>query len=69
MKRVEGNMLIVGTPPAHTPWQAARRNQRRAALLAPRPSARPGVFLFKSHQEADQWMIEKQVAASLKRRT
>jgi hypothetical protein len=69
MKRVEGNMLIVGREPARTPWQATRRNQRQAALISPRLSARPGVYCFKSHEADDEWMLERQIAASRKKRT
>jgi hypothetical protein len=69
MKRIEGNMLVLGREPTMTPWQATRRNQRRAALISPRIAAPPGVYCFDSHEAADEWMLTKQIAASRKKRT
>jgi hypothetical protein len=69
MRSVEGDMLVLGKPSELTPWQETARHQRRSARLAPRVSARPGVYFFSSHQEADTWNLQKQIAASLKRKT
>lgn len=61
MKRVEGNMLIVGTPPALTPWQTFVRIQRRARLLSRGKGYRPGVHRFKSHEELHEWALKNKV--------
>ncbi len=58
MKRVEGNMLILGAEPELTPWQRFVRLQRRARLLARGKGFRPGVFRFKSHEEAREWTLQ-----------
>lgn len=68
MKRVEGDMLVVGTQRLST-WEIASRNQRRAAKFTPTAAVKPGVYRFSSHADADQWMLNQQITASLKKRT
>lgn len=58
MRRVEGNMLILGEETKLTPWQRFQRIQRRARLLSRGKGFRPGVFCFKSHEELHEWALK-----------
>jgi len=57
MRRVEGNMLILGEPPARTPWQTFVLLQKRARLLSRGKGFKPGVYRFKSHEELREWTL------------
>ncbi|MEY4488493.1 MAG: hypothetical protein RIQ79_1001 [Verrucomicrobiota bacterium] len=57
MRRVEGDMLIIGKPPELTPWQSFVRLQKRARLLSKGKGFAPGVYRFKSHEELREWTL------------
>ena len=50
-------MLILGEPPARTPWQTFVRLQKRARLLSRGKGFKPGVYRFKSHEELREWTL------------
>jgi hypothetical protein len=58
MKRVEGNMLVLGEESKLTPWQRFLRLQRRARLLSRGKGFRPGVYRFTSHEELREWTLK-----------
>jgi hypothetical protein len=57
MRRVEGNMLILGEPSKRTPWEIFMRLQKRARLLTRGKGFKPGVYRFKSHEELREWTL------------
>ncbi len=57
MRSVEGEMLIIGKPPALTSWQTFVRLQKRARLLSKGKGFSPGVYRFKSHEELREWTL------------
>jgi hypothetical protein len=48
MRSVEGEMLIIGKPPALTSWQTFVRLQKRARLLFKGKGLSPGVYRLKA---------------------
>jgi hypothetical protein len=48
MRSVEGEMLIIGKPPALTLWQTFVRLQKRARLLFKGKGLSPGVYRLKA---------------------
>ena len=50
----KGDMLVVGAINA-TPMERFGRNQRRAAVVAPKAGAKPGVLRFRTWEEFAAW--------------
>ncbi len=57
----KGEMLVVGTIKA-SPMERFRRNQRRAALVAPAAGSKSGVLRFRTWEEFASWKTKSRQA-------